>query len=308
MYKNYWLFLLLITGANRIVAQNSTIKINGTIIDSLTNQPLPYATVQLASGALKVTEVSDVSGSFNFKKLSKGSYSLIVSYVGYISKILPLHIDEQQNAVQVPTIALNLANINLAGLTIKAVRPFIEQNMDKIILNVSESIMANSGSSLDILRRAPSVQVNESDGSITLKGKKVMILIDGKLTQLTGESLEGLLSSMPSNSIDQIEFMSNPSAKYEASGMAIVNIKTLKMRGMGVNGSYGLGVSIGKYFGYNGNVLLNYRRNKFTFSGNYSHQLLNQYVDIQSFRTLQNQYYFGDEESYHRVRRLQLWV
>lgn len=276
------------------------------VFNSLSNQPLPHATVQLTTANEKLYTTADINGKYIFKKLSQGDYEITGNYVGYRSKKIRIALGETDE-ITVPTIALSLENINLKEVTVKATRPFIEQSMDKIVLNVAESIMANSGSSLDVLRRSPSVQVNENDGSISLKGKKVMIFVDGKLTQLTGENLEGFLSAMPSNSIDRIELISNPSAKYEAAGMSIINIRTLKMKSMGTNGTWGLGANIGKFLGYNGNILLNYRKNKITFIGNYSCQFIQHYVKINSFRTINNQLYFKDLEYYNRNRRLQYY-
>lgn len=304
--KRIAIFFVMIFIYHSVISQNSNKKLIGVVLDSLSNQPLPFATIQLTNTSLKLNTIADENGNYTFKKISEGNYEIMVSYVGYRSKRVIVSIGEAEETVA-PKLSLSLENINLKEVTVKALRPFIEQSMDKIVLNVAESIMANSGSSLDILRRSPSVQLNENDGSISLKGKKVMILVDGKLTQLTGESLEGFLSAMPSNSIDRIELVSNPSAKYEAAGMAVINIRTLKMKSMGLNGSWGLGTNIGKFLGYNGNILFNYRKNKITFIGNYSHQFIHQYVRINSFRTLSNQLYFDDFECYNRSRRLQFY-
>lgn len=304
--KSLCLLFSLIFLYHNSISQNNNKKIDGIVLDSLSNQPLPHATIQLTTTNVKLYITADINGKYTFKKLTQGDYEIIGNYVGYRSKKIRISIGETDE-ITVPTIALSLENINLKEVTVKATRPFIEQSMDKIVLNVAESIMANSGSSLDILRRSPSVQVNDNDGSISLKGKKVMILIDGKPTQLTGENLEGFLSAMPSNSIDRIELISNPSVKYEATGMAVINIRTLKMKNMGINGSWSLGANMGKYIGYNGNILLNYRNNKITLIGNYSHQLIHHYVNISSFRTLINNHYFGDYEFHNRARRLQYY-
>lgn len=307
MKTKFWI-ICFIVGFQICNGQTYEKKINGVILDSLSKQPLHYATVTLLKDSKSFkNETTDINGNFVFKKIEPNNYEITINYIGYSTKKIAVIVSEKEEIIALPKIYLSLENINLKEVTVKAMKPFIEQEMDKVVLNVAESIMANSGSTLDILKRSPAVQVNENDGTITLRGKKVMIYVDGKLSQLSADGLEGFLTSMPSNSIDKIELISNPSAKYEASGMAIVNIRTLKMKNFGTNGTWNSGMNIGKYLSGNSGILLNYRKNKLSIIGNYTYTLNQNYTLVQSYRTVMNNRYFGDEEFYKRKRQLQFY-
>jgi iron complex outermembrane recepter protein len=307
MNKSYIITILLAILSVIVKAQHESTRISGIVIDSLSKQPLPYANIQAIKESTQYSAITDSKGNYSFSKIPLGEYTIMINYVGYVTKKSFVSISAQQTTINVNPIALQLDNINLKQVTVKAMRPFIEQNMDKMMLNVAESIMANSGSSLDVLRRAPSVQISDHEGIISFRGKKVMIMVDGKLTQLTGEGLESFLSSVPSNSIDKIELISNPSAKYEASGLAIINIKTLKMRSMGINGNYNLGIGTGVYARYNAGGLINYRKNKFSLFANYNYQFNKQYYHLNSSRVLGTSKFFNDAENDIRSRNLQYY-
>lgn len=309
MKAKSWVWVGMMCCWNICYAQIDNTKIIGTVIDSISKQPLNFATVSLLKdNKLWRTETTDLNGVFTFKKIEPNNYEVIINYLGYNQKVVNITISAKDVIFVLPKVSLVLNNIDLKEVTVKATKPFIEQAMDRVILNIEGSIMANSGSTLDVLKRSPSVQVNENDGTMTLRGTKVMVYIDGKLSQLTAESLEGFLSSMPSNSIDKIELISNPSAKYEAAGMAIINIRTLKMKNFGVNGTWNSGMNIGRYLSGNSGLLLNYKKNKLTFIGNYNYTLSQNYVLLQNYRTiLDKQQYFEDNEFYKRKRQIQFY-
>lgn len=304
--KIFYIFFLLLRITLFISqAQNNVCRLDGLILDSLSGQPLPYAKILLVSDLNKFSTTSNENGIYNLNNIPNNSYHLSVHYIGYHTKKIPIMVQSHEAKISIPTIFLNLENVNLDQVTVKAIRPFIEQSFDKIILNISESVMTNSGTILDVLRRSPTVQVNENDGTVSLKGKKVLILIDNKPTQLTGENLESFLLSIPSINIDRIELISNPSSKYEASGLSIINIHTLKMKTMGSNASLNIGSTFGKKNSYNGSSLFNYKKNKVSISSSYSHQYSNQYVIVNSLRLTSVNQSLMDSEYYQRIRRLQ---
>ena len=141
--------------------------------------------------------------------------------------------------------------------------------MDKTIVNVDAAV-TNAGSNiLEVLEKSPGVTIDK-DGNISLKGKQqVLVMIDGRPTYLGQTELASLLKSMPASNADQIEIMTNPSAKYDAAGNSgIINIKTKKNKQQGFNGSINLNYSQGKYWRTNDNFNLNYRKGKFNFFAN----------------------------------------
>ncbi|MBC7865917.1 MAG: TonB-dependent receptor, partial [Gloeobacteraceae cyanobacterium ES-bin-316] len=163
---------------------------------------------------------------------------------------------------------------NMEAVVVTAKKQFIERKIDKTILN-PDALISNAGTTaLEVLEKAPGVTVDK-DGSISLKGKQgVMVMLDGKPSYMTPADLANYLRSMASSTIDQIEIMTNPSAKYDASGNSgIINIKTKKNKQKGFNGSTSLSYGQGVYAKTNNSINLNYRKNKVnlfsTFSGNY---------------------------------------
>lgn len=282
-------------------------KLSGYVVDTISQQPLGYASISVVDNnnknlqGLSTTE----TGLFIINKLAYGKYSLLVSYVGYKPKTVSFEVLSPESNIS--PIYLNLDGINLNEITVSATKPFIQQDLGKITLNVAESIMANGGSAVDILKKAPFVKVDNS-GNITLKGKGVVILIDGKATNLSGDNLESLLSSLASQGIDKIELISNPSAKYEASGAAVINIRTLKMRNMGTNGTLSTGVGTGRFLRYNTGIALNHRKENYNIYGNYDLQHNQQYYQKEEARTLKNnttETSFNDTEYDLRKRYLQ---
>ncbi len=178
---------------------------------------------------------------------------------------------------------LKKQNGELQSVAVVVKKPFIEQKSDRILVNVDAS-PANAGTSvMDVLEKSPGVSVDK-DGNISLKGKQgVNIMIDDRPTYMSGAQLAVYLKSLPSSAIDQLEIMSNPSAKYDAAGNSgIINIKTKKNKAKGFNGSTTLTYTQGEYAKPGGSLNLNYRENKFNFffNGGYTYWQGFQDLDI----------------------------
>ncbi len=175
------------------------------------------------------------------------------------------------NTISVPDIKLRGNNAQLKEVAVVAQKPFIEVHADKLVVNVENSIVSAGSSVLDVLQRSPGVTVDQND-NISLKGKQgVTVMIDGRIVPVSAADLANMLKSMPSNSVDKIEIISNPSAKYDAAGTAgIINIKTKKDKAMGlngsINGSYGQGIYPKENAGFN----VNYREKKLNVYLNYN--------------------------------------
>jgi hypothetical protein len=185
--------------------------------------------------------------------------------------------------LELPVFNLRKQNNELQSVAVLAKKPFIEQKSDRILVNVDAS-PANAGSSvMDVLEKSPGVSVDK-DGNISLKGKQsVTVMIDNRPTYMTSTQLATYLKSLPSSAIDQLEIMSNPSAKYDAAGNSgIINIKTKKNKAKGFNGSTTLTYTQGKYAKPGGSLNMNYRVNKFNvfFNGGYTYWEGFQELDI----------------------------
>ncbi|MCF0042242.1 outer membrane beta-barrel protein [Dyadobacter fanqingshengii] len=159
-------------------------------------------------------------------------------------------------------------DINLNEVIITKKKPLIVQEIDKTVVNVESMISAAASNTLEVLEKTPGISIN-SNGEISLNGRSgVLVLIDGKNTYLSGQDLAAYLKSLPGGNLDKIELIDNPSAKYDASGNAIINIRLKKNRIGGLTGSVSLGASLGRYARNNDAVNLNYNHKKLNLFAN----------------------------------------
>ena len=166
--------------------------------------------------------------------------TLICSFVGYRDFRTPLadHIEnEAADTVALKPIVLEEDTAVLATAVVTGKRELLEQHFDKIVMNVSELAVAQTGDALDVLRNSPGVTIDK-DGNVKLNGQTVAVWIDGRPSNLSGKDLENFLKGSPGNSIDKVELMISPSAKYDAEGSGgIINLKTRKGFMKGFSGS-----------------------------------------------------------------------
>ena len=177
----------------------------------------------------------------------------------------------------------------LKEIVVQGKKPMIEQKIDRTVLNVDAS-PGNSGNSIvEVLEKAPGVSVDK-DGNISLKGKQsVLVLIDGRQTYLTPQDLFNYLRSLPASTIDQIELMTNPPARYDAAGNAgVINIKTKKSKTQGFNGTYTGSVGQGRLNRNSNSIQLNYRKNKINVFTNSSYSNWEGFNDLNIQRTFRN--------------------
>lgn len=255
-------------------AQTKTGKISGTVIDGNT-KIIESATIILLkasdSSVVKMS-VADKTGKFEFENVKEGKYFVSISAAGHSKGFSELvEISSLNPHITLKTIELVPDAKAIAGVTVSSKRPLFEQKPGKTIVNV-EAAPTNAGLNvMELLEKSPGVSV-DNDGNISLKGKAgVLVLIDGKQTYMSGTDLANFLKNMPSNSLDQIEIMTNPPAKYDAAGNSgIINIKTKKSSAVkGMNGSVNLGYTQGVYGRTNNGLTLNYRNTKVNIFGNY---------------------------------------
>lgn len=250
------------------------------------------ASVVLLRGSLIVQTTKSASdGSFVLQNLESGSYRLSVTAIGYERLLTDLLTVEQLNLMN--DFILRQSSKVLASISVSAKKPFIEQKIDRTIVNV-DALVANAGvSALEVLENTPGVLVS-SDGSISLKGKSgVIILVDDKPTYLSGDDLANYLRSLPSGTLDKIEVMPNPPARYDAAGNAgIINIRTKKTRSGGFNGGFTLSYNQGRYARTNNSLNFNYRNRAINFFGTASYSVNNSYNDLDIYR-----YYYQPDGS-----------
>ena len=248
--------------------------VNGTVIGS--NKTIDAATVNLLrakdSSIVKIA-VSNKDGKFDMEKLPNGKYLVAVQSVGYAKYYSEaFELSNTKIEYRLKNINLNASETQLKDVTVVSKKPLVEQKLDRTIINVEASVTNVGATALEVLEKSPGISVDK-DGNISLKGKNgVMVLVDGKPTYLGAADLANMLRNMTANQLDQIEIMTNPPAKYDASGNAgVINIKTKKTKAKGLNGSLTAGYGQGVYARNNESVNLNYKDGKWNLFGNYSY-------------------------------------
>lgn len=255
-----------------IYAQTSSGRVEGQVTDD-TKKLVEFANVTLhreKDSTFVKAAITDQQGSFGFENISEGRYFVRVSQVGYQKFRSPVFgLNADNKSIKLSDIQLITDTKALSEVTVRSNKPFIEREIDKIVLNVENSITAAGNSAIEVLEKAPGVTV-DADGNVTLKGKQgVLILIDGKPTNLSTNDLANMLRGMAASQIEKIELITNPSAKYDATGNAgIINIRMKRDNKLGMNGSFNLSVGQGLRFKQNAGLNLNYRDKKWNIFGN----------------------------------------
>lgn len=296
-YFKLLLFLLLSVIYQQSFSQTS-LTIKGSLIDEK-GTPVDYATLTLfkADTAIFVKRaLSSEKGLYIFNDIKPGKYQLTVTTVGYLPfKSKPVILDNA--SLTIPAIIIKAANQNLKEVTITYKRKTVEQKDDRTVVNVANSILSAGSNVLEVLARIPGVSLDQ-DNNISLNGKQgATVMIDDKLTYLSGQQLSALLGSIDGNQVQSVEIMTNPSAKYDAAGKAgILNIKLKKNTQSGITGNVTLGLGVYP-FKNNTSGTLNYRSGKFSSFLNLDHKdekayitsLIDRKVDSSNSLTYLNQ-------------------
>ena len=284
MKKTLFLLTLALFTLSFVSMGQSNTSVKGNVTDKQ-GKPAEAVTVTVLlakdSSAVKL-QSTDKSGNFEFLDLSFGRFLLLYSSIGHENAYSEsFELSAANASVQLPSIQLIQASKEMEAVTVVHRKAFIEQKIDKTVVNVDAAVTNVGATALEVLEKSPGVMVDK-DGNISLKGKQsVMVMMDGRPTYLTGEQLANLLKSMPASSIDQIELVTNPSAKYDAAGNSgIINIKTKKNKQKGFNGTLTLNYGQGAYWKTNNSLNLNYRTGKFNFFANGGYSIWNSFQEL----------------------------
>ncbi len=255
---------------NTAIAQTSS-TIKGKISDN-GGKALQSVTVSLlksTDSSLVKADVTDANGAFEMVYGKEGKYLLTYVMIGFERTYSPVFELKSGQNFDAGSITLQPAATKLQDVTVTSRKPMIEIKSDKTIFNVENSINATGSNALELLQKSPGIQVDNNE-NISMKGKTgVRIYVDGKMTQLGSQDLAAYLKSINSNDVEAIEMISNPSARYDASGNAgIINIRLKKNKRYGTNGSVNMGLVQGVTPKGNGSVSLNYRDKKVNLFSN----------------------------------------
>jgi outer membrane receptor protein involved in Fe transport len=244
----------------------STGSLTGTVLDSLSRQPVAYATVVLlppAPNDKPITGVAaDDQGHFALTKLAAGTFRLRASYVGYGTRTRTVTVGAGATAVgsfQLPTTAQALGEAVIVGQ-----KPVVEVRPDRLVYNADQDVSNAGGTAQDVLRKAPLLAV-DGDGNVKMRGSSnFKVLVNNKPSPTLARNLAEALKSIPAEQIKSVEVITTPSAKYDGEGTAgIINIVLKKGVDQGLNGRVG---ASGGNRNSNFNSALNFRKGKFSFT------------------------------------------
>jgi ferric enterobactin receptor len=246
-------------------------KITGMVKDAQTHGPMPFVTVTLVGEGTKVPVKSmqtDINGNFVMENLPAGLFNLRFSFVGY-NPVVRDSIVIKDNVLNLGDIEMSVSKDKVLNeVTVTAKKPTIQNKDGKKIFSVNQSLVSQGGTAADVLQNVPTLQI-DINGNVTLRGSTgVKVLIDGKPSLIAGGDVTQILQSIPASSIETIEVIANPSAKYDAEGQGIINVVLKKNSKPGFNGSITL--SGGTRDNYNGSGSLSYQTSKINLYGNYS--------------------------------------
>lgn len=217
-------------------------KITGMVLDSVTQQPIDYATIYLSKpNILKPINgtSTDAKGHFKLDNVPTGVYKLTISFMGYKNKILyPITTTGNKPDINLGQIVLSPTSKALKEVVVQSHKDLVENKIDKLVYNAEKDVTSSNGDAGDLLRKVPMVDI-DADGNVGLRGSQsVRILINGKPSGLLSGNVGDALKSIPASEIKNIEVITNPSAKYDADGAGgIINIITKKNTLEGITGN-----------------------------------------------------------------------
>lgn len=283
MPKFLFLFILLIVCVAGLPAQVNKVTVSGMVRESNSRTGLSFVNItlkQISDSSFVAGTISNEEGRFSFPDIKTGSYLLQFSYAGFVTEFQNILIGKLSPYLDLGNIELQKDSKELQEVIVNGKPDEVGNKMDKKSYSVASNISQSGGSVLQVLKNLPGITTNQ-DGKVELRGSdKVVVLIDGKQTALTGFGSQTGLDNLPASAIERIEIINNPSAKYDANGNAgIINIIYKKNKQQGFNGKFGLTTGMGALWQkkenlptvrpqyqatpkINPSLSLNYRKNK----------------------------------------------
>ena len=255
-------------------APGGKITIKGTVLDSLTNEVVPYATLRITTkdrpDVLEKAAATDDNGKFSLTLNKRGDFIMNIQYLGKdpLSRSFTI---KNENLLDFGKVLLKNSKTTLSEVVVSAQRPLVKVDLDKITYSLEDDPDSKTSTLMDMLKKVPMITVDAED-KIELKGSSsYKIYMDGKPSSMLANNPKDILKSMPASSIKNIEVITDPGPKYDAEGLAgIINIITNKQSSLGgytatvnsrvdTRGGYGLG------------AFLTMKKGKIGFTGNYNY-------------------------------------
>ena len=272
MNKFFTITAFLFAFVSGLTAQKqSQGNVSGVIIEKSSDKPLEFAHVTLTKSSdstIIQNTVTDSKGKFVFEKVPAGEYRVNYSFIGFETVSSPIvTVDSKRIKTDLGRLYISETSHTLGEVEVTGRKSTFVNSIDRKSFNVGEDLMSKTGSVSELLQNVPSIQV-DIDGNVSLRGSEnVTILVNGKPSAMMNLNRAAILQQMPANSIEKIEVITNPSAKYKPDGTSgIINIVLKKDKSLGLNGN--ITANIGNNERYNSNIMLSNSQGKLTVFGN----------------------------------------
>ncbi len=272
--KSMLLGCFLFCGTLTSLYSQNTYKITGAVEDAL-REGVAFANILLlkaSDSTLVKGAITDENGLYNIDNVKPGNYIVRCTLLGYQDARTEAF--DLNDNYSVPVLFMNEGE-TLGEVVVQAKKPLYAQKVDRLVINVENSIVSSGGTALEVLERSPGVIVNRQNNAISVVGKDgVVVMINGKISYVPASSLVQMLEGMNADNIESIELITTPPASLDAEGNAgYINIVLKSNPDMGLNGSYALSAGYGRGALSNDNLNFNYRKDKLNLFGSYSFRL-----------------------------------
>ncbi|MDI3322172.1 outer membrane beta-barrel family protein [Pinibacter soli] len=285
---------LLFVAINFFVSSQSFCQtINGTVVDSV-NKPLGHANVLLLKAkdsSLVKAIMCDDKGIYSFANISEGKYLIVSNFVNHKAAYSSSFIlDKARSKISLPPIILIEQTTTLKEVTVSVKKPLLEQKIDRLVINVANSITAAGNTALEVLERSPGVIVDHQNNAIAMNGKSgVVLMINGKISRAPVSAVMQLLESMPSGNIEKIELITTPPANLDAEGNAgYINIVLKENNNEGTNGSVSGTIGYGKGPVTQVAANINHRKGNINLYGDISYSRIHKPLPIDAYNIVSN--------------------
>ena len=288
LLRSFSLVLIFCLFSSLVFSSGGIIK--GSVIDN-DAEPISFATVMIlhsADSTLVKGDVTNVEGKYSFESVSSGEYIVSISMIGFTtfySESFRLQ-DEATKNLAVITLGENAELLN--EVVIVEQRPLFEQKIDRMVVNVSNSVTSAGSNALEVLERSPGVNVDRLNGSISMAGKNgVVVMINGKISRMSSDAVVQMLEGMNADNIEKMELITTPPSNFDAEGNAgFINVVLKKNANQGTNGSFSLKGGYGIHEKFGGSININFRKNKVNLYGGYSYDYNRSIQEFVNYRNV----------------------
>ncbi|MFT3750729.1 MAG: TonB-dependent receptor [Agriterribacter sp.] len=284
---NKYLIMLLVLTLSDIC--NAQIFIKGNITDA-GGQPLFNCSIVLLAAKdslLAKSGLSNKDGNFSIDLNTAGNYLLLISHTGYTA--LSKEVAVSENKVQnIGNVILQKQAQQLQEVAITGKKPFLEQQIDRTVVNIKSSITNIGGTVLEVLEKSPGIRVDHSANILNMSGKSgVRVMINGKLSYLSDAALIDMLKGIQAAAVEKIELITTPPAKYDAEGNAgYINIILNQTPDEGFSGNYYVTAAAFKGTSPAAGIDLNWRKRKLNIYGSIGASRHAQKQTVASYRSI----------------------